>query len=146
MRQRRTTRNENMLEREEGRFREEDGGHFHVIELVSGKMYPGVCANNPLLPGLSVSTKKKLIWRQTPTGIDPSEEREMESHQGACRMEVLYARCCGIDVHQRVVVACLSLVEAGLRRKEVRTFGSTTRELISMRNWLIEAGCTHVAM
>jgi transposase len=61
-------------------------------------------------------------------------------------MEVLYARCCGIDVHQRMVVACLSLVEAGLRRKEVRTFGTTTRELISMRNWLIEAGCTHVAM
>ncbi len=61
-------------------------------------------------------------------------------------MEVLYARCCGLDVHQRVVVACLSLVEAGLRRKEIRTFGTTTRELISMRNWLIEAGCTHVAM
>ena len=61
-------------------------------------------------------------------------------------MEVLYARCCGIDVHQRLVVACLSLVEAGLRRKEVRTFGTTTRELISMRNWLIEAGSTHVAM
>ena len=61
-------------------------------------------------------------------------------------MEVLYARCCGLDVHQRLVVACLSLVEAGLRRKEVRTFGTTTRELISMRNWLIEAGCTHVAM
>lgn len=61
-------------------------------------------------------------------------------------MEVLYTRCCGLDVHQRLVVACLSLVEAGLRRKEVRTFGTTTRELISMRNWLIEAGCTHVAM
>lgn len=61
-------------------------------------------------------------------------------------MEVLYARCCGIDVHQRSVVACLSLIEEGLRRKEVRSFGTTTRELISMRNWLIEAGCTHVAM
>jgi transposase len=61
-------------------------------------------------------------------------------------MEVLYARCCGLDVHQRLVVACLSLVEAGLRRKEVRTFGTTTRELISMRNGLIEAGCPHGAM
>jgi len=61
-------------------------------------------------------------------------------------MEVLYARCCGLDVHQRLVVACLSLVEEGLRHKEVRTFGTPTRELISMRNWLIEAGCTHVAM
>jgi hypothetical protein len=56
---------------ERGAFREEDEGHFHVMELEEGKMYPGVCANHPLLPGISVSTKKKLIWRQTPTGTEP---------------------------------------------------------------------------
>jgi hypothetical protein len=28
-------------------------------------------------------------------------------------MEVLYARCCGLDMHQRFVVACLSIIEAG---------------------------------
>jgi transposase len=61
-------------------------------------------------------------------------------------MEVLYARCCGLDVHQRFVVACLSLIEAGQRRKETRTFGCTTGDLLTLRNWLVESGCTHVAM
>lgn len=61
-------------------------------------------------------------------------------------MEVLYARCCGLDVHQRFVVACLSIIEAGQRRREIRTFGCTTGELLALRNWLLESGCTHVAM
>ncbi len=61
-------------------------------------------------------------------------------------MEVLYARCCGLDVHQRFVIACLSLIEEGQRRKETRTFGCTTGELLRLRNWLLEQGCTHVAM
>lgn len=61
-------------------------------------------------------------------------------------MEVLYARCCGLDVHQRFVVACLSIREAGQRRTELRTFGCTTGELIALRNWLITNECTHVAM
>ncbi len=61
-------------------------------------------------------------------------------------MEVLYARCCGLDVHQRFVVACLSIIEAGQRRREIRTFGCTTGELLALRNWLLKSGCTHVAM
>ena len=32
-------------------------------------------------------------------------------------MEVLYARCAGLDVHQRFVVVCLSVIEAGQRLK-----------------------------
>jgi len=61
-------------------------------------------------------------------------------------MEVLYARCCGLDVHRSMVVACVSIIEAGQRRKEIRTFGTTTRELLALRQWLLEAGCTHVGM
>lgn len=61
-------------------------------------------------------------------------------------MEVLYARCCGLDVHRSNVVACMSSIEAGHRQKEVRTFGTTTRELLLLRQWLIEAGCTHIGM
>jgi transposase len=30
--------------------------------------------------------------------------------------------------------------------KQVRTFGSTTRELVSLREWLLAEGCTHAAM
>ncbi|GHO89982.1 hypothetical protein KSF_000300 [Reticulibacter mediterranei] len=60
-------------------------------------------------------------------------------------MEVLYPRGSGLDVH-RNMVACLSIVEAGQRRKEIRTFRSVTRELVTMRTWLLEEGCIHVGM
>ena len=61
-------------------------------------------------------------------------------------MEVLYPRCCGLDVHRNMVVACLSIVEAGQRRKEIRTFQSVTRELLAMRQWLLSENCTHIGM
>jgi transposase len=61
-------------------------------------------------------------------------------------MEVLYPRCCGLDVHRNMVVACLSIVEAGQRRKEIRTFRTVTKELLLMRQWLLEESCTHVGM
>ncbi len=61
-------------------------------------------------------------------------------------MEVLSPRCCGLDVHRNMVVACVSIIEAGQRRKEIRTFRSVSRELIAMMTWLLEEGCTHVGM
>jgi transposase len=62
-------------------------------------------------------------------------------------MEVMFARCCGMDVHAKTVVACLRTPgEGGARRSEVRTFGTTTAELLALSAWLTEAGCTHVAM
>jgi transposase len=61
-------------------------------------------------------------------------------------MEVLYERCCGLDVHQQFVVAGLSIVQAGQRRKEIRRFGMTTNQLLALRDWLLSQGCTHVAM
>lgn len=61
-------------------------------------------------------------------------------------MEVLYSRCCGLDVHRSRVVACMSIIEAGHRHKETRPFGTTTRELLMVRQWLVEGGCTHLGM
>jgi transposase len=62
-------------------------------------------------------------------------------------MEAIVERCCGLDVHQATVVACLLVGCAGPKpRKEVRTFGTTTRELLSLRDWLAEQGCTQVGM
>lgn len=60
-------------------------------------------------------------------------------------MEVLYPRCAGLDVHKDTVVACVRCVSAPTAH-EVRTFGTTTRDLISLGDWLEAAGCTHVAM
>ena len=62
-------------------------------------------------------------------------------------VETLYKSCCGLDVHKKVIVACLRQTdESGKVGKQVRTFGTTTSELLSLSDWLVEAGCTHVAM
>lgn len=62
-------------------------------------------------------------------------------------MDVLLKNCCGVDVHKRVIVACLIYRGAGDRRhQEVRSFGTTTRELLELADWLEAHGCTHVAM
>lgn len=57
-------------------------------------------------------------------------------------MEVVYRCCCGIDVHKKVIVACL--VNGG--EQELREFGTTTSEIKSLANWLTESGCEMVAM
>lgn len=62
-------------------------------------------------------------------------------------MEVMYERCCGIDVHKRMLVACLLTPdERGRPSRELRTFGTMTGELEELAAWLRQAGCTTVAM
>ena len=62
-------------------------------------------------------------------------------------MRVIIERCCGLDVHQETVVACLLIGAPGDRpTKEVRTFRTVTRDLEALRDWLVGAGVTHVGM
>ena len=62
-------------------------------------------------------------------------------------MHVVYPRCCGLDVHKKLIVACLLVRgERGGLRKEVRSFGTTTDEILRLGEWLHAAGCTAVAM
>jgi transposase len=63
-------------------------------------------------------------------------------------LDVIYERCCGLDVHKRTVVACLIVAGThGEPRKEIRTFGTMmTEDLLELSDWLAAAGCTHVAM
>ena len=62
-------------------------------------------------------------------------------------MDVIYPRCCGLDVHTKTVAACLITSTAGAEPvKEIRTFGTMTADLLALADWLQEAGCTHVAM
>jgi len=61
-------------------------------------------------------------------------------------MEVLYQRCCGLDVHKETVVACLRVVSGDEVVREVRTFETTTASLMALSEWLAKNGCTHVAM
>jgi transposase len=62
-------------------------------------------------------------------------------------MDVQMKHACGLDVHQATVVACLlSVLDSGKVKKEIRSFGTTTRELLSLRDWLLAQGCRRVAM
>ena len=62
-------------------------------------------------------------------------------------MDVVYERCCGLDLHKRQVVACLIMPGAdGRPTKAVRTFATMTEDLLALADWLTAAGCTHVAM
>ncbi len=62
-------------------------------------------------------------------------------------MELLHPCCCGLDVHQQSVVACLIQTDPdGQRTKEFRTFGTTTADLLQLADWLREATCSQVAM
>lgn len=62
-------------------------------------------------------------------------------------MDAIIEKCCGLDVHQATVVACV-LIGGGQKRarKEVRTFRTVARELRALREWLAELGITHVGM
>jgi transposase len=62
-------------------------------------------------------------------------------------MDVIYSRCCGLDIHKKTVVACLiSSAHGQPPQKEVRTFRTMTAELLLLADWLQVADCTHVAM
>jgi transposase len=62
-------------------------------------------------------------------------------------MNVVYERCCGLDVHKKMLVACLSVLGAdGQRQKQVRSYSTMLADLLALREWLSAAGCTHVAM
>src|SRR6188508_40630 len=62
-------------------------------------------------------------------------------------MDVLHPDCAGLDVHKKVVVACVLHVEAGgSMRKEIRSFGTFQPQLERLRDWLLEEGCTLAAM
>ena len=60
-------------------------------------------------------------------------------------MQVLYTRCAGLDVHKDTIVACVRCVSPPMHQ-EVRSFGTTTTQLLELADWLGEHDCTHVAM
>jgi len=62
-------------------------------------------------------------------------------------MDRVVERCCGLDVHKDTVVACVRTPgEGGKRHQEVRTFGTTTAALLSLRDWLVAERVSLVGM
>jgi len=57
-------------------------------------------------------------------------------------VDVKYERCCGIDVHKKMIVACL--IRGG--KQELRKFGTMTKELRELSAWLLESKYQMIAM
>lgn len=58
-------------------------------------------------------------------------------------MKVVYEVCCGIDVHAKMLVACLIWADG---TKQIRTYSTMTDDLLKLHEWLVAAGCTQVAI
>jgi transposase len=62
-------------------------------------------------------------------------------------MRVVSTRCCGLDVQQKTVVACVLLTESDDSvRREVRTFGTMTADVLALTDWLNTLAVEEVAM
>ena len=60
-------------------------------------------------------------------------------------MDAMFPHCAGLDIHKDSVVACVR--HAGHNPMEqVRTFGTTTEQLLALGDWLTAEGVTHAAM
>jgi hypothetical protein len=58
-------------------------------------------------------------------------------------MDVVYTRCCGIDIHKRTAVACVIVPGTdGQPIKTVRTFGTMTDDLLALADWLASTSRT----
>ena len=56
-------------------------------------------------------------------------------------MDVVYPRCCGVDIHKKTAVACVILSGTkGPPHKEIRTFGTMTDDLLALADWLARRG------
>jgi hypothetical protein len=61
-------------------------------------------------------------------------------------MQVIYTRCCGIDIHKKIIVACLLIYTAQGVQKEIQTFGTMGQDLYRLRDWLKAKQWQAVAM
>jgi transposase len=71
-----------------------------------------------------------------------------KKHSSPAGLGVLYERVCGLDVHKKVIVASLRILDprAGTVQITRRQYGTMTADLLELRGWLAEAKVTHVAM
>src|SRR6266852_386611 len=66
---------------------------------------------------------------------------------GERSMDIIHACCCGLDVHLKTVVACLLKTDDHNKiQKQIRVFKTMTADILALADWLLAAGCTHIAM
>jgi transposase len=99
---------------------------------------------------LGRSTQRRIFVQTHPCQSIPRVGKlsyGKEKKEKSAEMEILHARCAGCDVHKKTVKVCLLIrQENGQQKREFRTYGTTTEELLKLADWLKEQACTHVAM
>jgi transposase len=65
-------------------------------------------------------------------------------------MDVVFPRCAGLDVQKKRMTACRMVPDPigqeGEGSTALQTFGTMTRDLLALADWLTEASITHIAM
>src|SRR5689334_7848190 len=62
-------------------------------------------------------------------------------------MQVVHPRCCGLDVHKNLLVACFMETDpSGQLTKQTRSFGATVKEILELGDWLASLACTTLVM
>jgi hypothetical protein len=63
-------------------------------------------------------------------------------------LQALYARVCGLDLHKKLIVACVRILntEDGTVQSTLRKYATMTADLMELRQWLTDQKVTHVAM
>jgi transposase len=64
-------------------------------------------------------------------------------------MDIVFPCCAGLDVHKDTIVVCVRRLRPGAKRKiesTVRTFGTTTEQILDLGDWLAKEGVSDVAM
>jgi hypothetical protein len=92
-------------------------------------VHPGVVDCRPSYPyGVGGEHAEETCWLLAPP------VRHVPACEGSVgyAMQVVSARCCGLDVQQKSVVACVLLTaQDGQVRREVRSFGTMTADLLA---------------
>src|ERR1700720_2789985 len=89
-------------------------------------------------PGGTTNCRRHPGWRARE---GDSHRKRLPSAQPGKRgaMEVVHARCAGLDVHKKSVYGCVICCEAnGEKRQDKRSFGTMTADLLSLTDWLRE--------
>src|SRR5262249_22249182 len=119
-------------------------GRLILVLRAGQQLGRGVLRHRSLSRPARGSTQGSIWEQRTPSR---RHSRHPCWSKGRLAMQVLYPCCCGIDVANKFVVACLlTTADDGTVRKETRTFGTMTLDLLVLLDWLTAAGCTHVAM
>jgi transposase len=61
-------------------------------------------------------------------------------------MDILFKHCAGLDVHKRIIVACVLLSSPEGVQRFIKKFATTMEGLEALDAWLTGLGVTHVAM